>query len=372
MPLASDPIGQLEPHHRRTVLRTILATLVALALVTGVGVFLLYRHLDGNIRAGAEINHKVKKHEIAAPTQPLNLLILGTDTRNCAGCGVDKEAGGGLSDTTIILHVAADRKSAVGISIPRDTLVDPIDCTQNAPRAKGTDKIQWNEAYKAGGADCTASQVESTFGVYIDGYVAIDFGGFKDMVNAIGGVDVCIPKPLDDPKYLHVHFDAGPAVHLDGKQALSYVRLRHVGSGTDVDRTKRQQAFIAAMVKKVISAGTLARPDRLFRFANALTSSIQTNPELAKTSDLVDLAKQLKGADLGHIRFVTVPNHLFAPDEPGYPYVGLSPSYKGLMARIRNDRPLGPFLSGSISAKGPKKNAGQAAKSQAEAVGICA
>ncbi|MEX0426501.1 LCP family protein [Nocardioides sp. DS6] len=372
MPPASDTPGQLAPRHKRTVLATITATLVVLALVTGLSVFFLYRHLDGNIRTGAEIDHQVSKKKVDAPKQPLNLLLLGTDTRDCTGCGVDQEAGGGLSDTTIILHVSADRQSAVGISIPRDTLVDPVACTRNAPRAAGTEQLQWNEAYKAGGADCTAAQVEHTFGVYIDGYLAINFGGFKDMVNAIGGVDVCIPKPLDDPKYLHVHFDAGSSVHLNGAQALSYVRLRHVGSGTDVDRTKRQQTFIAAMVKKVVSAGTLARPDRLYRFANALTKSIETNPELAKASDLVDLAEELKGTDLGHIRFITVPNHLFSPGEAGYPYVGLSPSYKGLMTRIREDRPLGPYAKGSLTAKGPKKHAGKAAKSQANAVGICA
>jgi LCP family protein required for cell wall assembly len=344
-----DHAAALAPHHRRAVLTVITSTLVVLALVTGFGVFFLYTHLDHNIQAGDKIVHRVAKPK---NEKALNILLIGNDTRSCKGCKIDNQTGGGLSDTTILLHVAADRKSAYGISIPRDTLVKPTKCTRNIPpETTNPDLVMWNRAFATGGPDCTAQQVESTFGVFVDSYVTVDFAGFKDMVNAIGGVNVCISRPLNDPKYTHTDFPAGRSVHLDGKKSLAYVRLRHVGDGTDPGRIKRQQTFIAAMINKVVSAGTLARPDRLYRFANALTGSIEASPDLAHTSALVNLAREFDHVDLGHIKFLTVPSFLYPEGSPGYPHVGLDPSAKKLMQRVKNDRPLGKqFSSGAISA----------------------
>jgi anionic cell wall polymer biosynthesis LytR-Cps2A-Psr (LCP) family protein len=162
---------------------------------------------------------------------------------------------------------------------------------------------------------------------------------------------VCISRPLDDPKYTHTDFPSGRSVHLDGTKALAYVRLRHVGDGTDIGRMKRQQTFIAAMINKVVSADTLARPDRLYGFANALTGSIEPSPDLAHTSALVRLARQFDHIGLSDIRFLTVPSYLYPEGSPGYPHVGLDPSYKKLMNRVKHDQPLGKrFSSGAISA----------------------
>ncbi len=368
------PRSELEPHHRRTVLRVILATHLCLALVTGVLVALAYRHFDGQIGEGPAIAHRTTKQPLpGAANEPLNILILGSDTRDCTGCGVDGEEGGGVSDTTILLHVAADRTSAYGISIPRDLLVDRPDCTVDGTVVPGGEQVLWNQAFALGGPACTVEQVESVFApIYVDDYLTIDFGGFKEMVDAIGGVNVCIPVALDDPTYLKVHFDAGRDIHLDGNQALDYVRLRHVLGGTDIGRMKRQQSFIAAMTKKVLSADTLTRPDRLLGFANALASSLQASPDLASAGALVDLATQLKDADLMNITFVTMPTFLHPPDTAGYPHVGLEPAYRQLVRRVVQDAPLGAFRSDSVSAGGPKKNPSQEERDSAAAAGICA
>ena len=365
----------MEPHHRRTVLLVILITCVCLALATATTVVLVLRHFDSNITAGPVIRHHNTKKPKAPdqPHEPLNIVIMGSDSRACDGCHVDGEAGGGVSDTTILLHVAADRQSAYGISIPRDLLVDRPTCTVGGTRVPGARDVLWNSAFAEGGPECTVEQVESVFApVYVDDYLTIDFGGFKDMVDAINGVNVCIPQPLDDPRYLHVHFDAGQDVHLDGTQALNYVRLRHVLAGTDIGRMKRQQSFIAAMTHKVFSSDNLTRPDRLLRFANALTSSLQASPDLASPGALVDLASELKDVDLTHIRFVTMPSFLYAEGTAGYPHVGLSPSYRQLVQHVHDDLPLGSFVRDSLSANGPKKHASQAQKDAAAAAGICA
>nr|WP_246416076.1 LCP family protein [Nocardioides luti] len=298
---------------------------------------------------------------------------MGNDTRDCAGCHVDNEEGADGSDTTILLHVSADRKSAYGISIPRDLIVDRPDCTVDGKTVPGAKQVLWNEAFSRGGPECTVEQVESVFRpIYVDDYLTLNFGGFKNMVDAIHGVSVCIPQPLDDPKYLHTSFPAGKDVHLDGTQALNYVRLRHVLAGTDIGRMKRQQSFIAAMTNKVLSADTLTRPTRLLGFANALTSSLQASPDLASAKALVDLAGQLKDIDLPHIKFVTMPNFLYAEGTAGYPHVGLLPSYKKLVRQVHDDRPLGSFTRDSLSADGPAKRPSQAQKDAAAAAGICA
>lgn len=371
--VATRPV--MERHHHRTVLRVILSTQLCLALVTGVLVALAFRHFDGSIGEGPAIQHHAAKPAAAAgaPHEPLNILIMGSDTRDCPGCHVDGEAGGGGSDTTILLHVAADRSSAYGISIPRDLLVDRPDCTVDGKVVPGGSQVLWNAAFAVGGPECTVEQVESVFApIYVDDYLTIDFGGFKEMVDAIGGVSVCIPVALDDPTYLHAHFDAGTDVHLNGTDALNYVRLRHVLSGTDIGRMKRQQSFIASMTHQVLSADTLTRPDRLLNFANALASSLQASPDLASAGALVDLARQLKDADITHIRFVTMPNFLYAPGTAGYPHVGLSPSYRKLVQHVADDAPLGSFAHDSVSAGGPKKHPDQAQQDSAAAAGICA
>ncbi len=276
--------GPMASHHRRAVALVITSTLVVLAVVTGTLVSVFYKHLDANLHPGAEIHHVAHKKQ-TGPKTPLNILVMGLDTRDCAGCHIDNEPGGDGSDTTILLHISADRQTAYGISIPRDALVKPVACTRDHHYIQygvDTGLVQWNAAYSAGGADCTATQLEKNFGIYVDGYIALNFGGFKGMVDAIGGVNMCIPFELSDPTYEKYTFEPGDSVHLNGTKALKYVRLRHVYGhgmdGSDTGRMKRQQAFISAMIDKVESADTLTQPYKLVEFANALTSSITPSP----------------------------------------------------------------------------------------------
>jgi LCP family protein required for cell wall assembly len=349
--------GPMAPHHRRTVFTVIGCTLLVLAVATGSLVAIFYKHLDANLHAGQAIQHETKKKQ-TGPKTPLNILVLGLDNRNCTGCGVDTEAGEGGSDTTILVHISADRKTAYGISIPRDTLVKPVPCTQNrrySSRGVTTDLVQWNAAYSAGGPDCTASQLEKNFGIYVDGYIAINFSGFKGMVNALGGVNMCIPFELSDPTVAHITFEPGKSVHLNGDRALQYVRLRHVLDGSDIGRMKRQQAFISALIDKAKSSDTLTRPDKLVRFANALTGSITPSPNLDTVKKLVKLAEQVKDIDLTHIRFITLPSQPYDVPitDPYYGRVKVLPAAKRMWQRVRNDKPLSKSLaSGAISAGG--------------------
>lgn len=341
------------PH--RTVLVVIMATLLVLGVASGVGTALVYRHLDGRITTGGVIEHHATK--APEPHGPLNILLIGTDTRDCPGCRIDRETESGGSDVTILLHVAADRRSAYGISIPRDALVDRPSClTESGETAPAESEVMWNEAYAVGGGACTARQLEALSGVYVDHYVAINFAGFVKMVDAVGGVVVCIPEEVDDPEH-NIHLDAGEQ-RLDGAQSLSYVRERSSTPNADHGRMRRQQAFLASLINEVFSAGTLTRPDRLYRFARALTGSITTDPDIGGLRELSDLAGQLRDADLGNIRFVTVPNEDFPRESPDYGRVRILPEARRLWQQVRADLPLGArFAEDAISAAQPPNSA---------------
>ena len=351
-----------EHRHRLTVLRVIVVAELVVALLTGAGVVFAYEHVDRRIDTGQPIEHLKKP----LPTSALNILLMGTDSRDCSGCDIDNESGEGGSDTTILLHIADGRQSAYGISIPRDTLVDRPACRtadgQTIPAASGA---MWNQAYSLGGAACTARQVEAVTGIYVDSYLTVNFGGFKDMVDAINGVEVCIPEPVDDP-VAHIHFDAGTQ-KLDGDKALQYVRERHSTANSDLGRMKRQQAFIASMVGKVMDAGTLTRPDRLYRFAASLADSIEASPDIASAGKLVKLAMSLRHADLAHIKFVTAPTTEFPVGDPNWGRLQFAPGAHALWDKVRDDKPLGKLGKGAVSAKNPHGSRSSAAEN-----GLCA
>ncbi len=342
--------------HRRNVLRVILVSQLCLAVLTAAGVVFAYERLNGNIANGEAITHSAEKPDYAGERDPLNILVMGSDSREGEGNDVKSEgATDERSDTTILIHVSADRKDAYGVSLPRDAIIDRPDCKVKGETVPGEEAVLFNTAFSVGGAQCTIQTVEKLTGIYIDHFVTLDFNGFKDMVDAVGGVQVCIPEEVDDDEF-DIHLDAGTQV-LTGQDALNYVRERHVLSVTgDIGRMKRQQAFIASMVNKVSSAETLSRPDQIYSFLDAATDSIAVDEDLDSIGALVDLATQFQDTGLAHIKFVTVPIAEYEPDPNRLIWTAEA---ENLWQRIRNDQPLGEdFSEESLSAEDPVGNAG--------------
>ncbi|GAA4110660.1 LCP family protein [Nocardioides fonticola] len=342
------------PHHH-VVLKVILASQLCLAILTATTVVLAYRHLNGNIDGedlSAQVTVDPVKMKVEGPKEPLNILVMGSDNRDGAGNDIDGLTGGGQrSDTTILIHISADRKDAYAVSIPRDLMVPRPECRgSDGASIPGADIDIFNAAFSLGGPACTISTIGALTGVHIDHWVVVDFHGFEGMVDAVGGVEVCIPREVDDREH-GIFFNAGTQV-LKGREALNYVRERYVlSANSDIGRMKRQQAFMASMINKVFSAGTLSRPDRVFRFLNAATSSLTVDKGLENVGKLVDLAGEFSDTGLSNIRFVTVP---FTTYEPDPNRLALLPAAKELWRRIRLDEPLGrQFSSSSISAAAP-------------------
>ena len=336
---------------------------VVVVVVASAAVYSYYK-LQGNIN-GVDItkalgNDRPARPAVATgPTRPLNVLVLGSDSRKGSNIGGQTP---GLSDTTMLLHLSADRSRAYGVSIPRDLMVQRPSClSKNGKRTLPPLLSQFNDAYAVGGPACTIRTVEKITNVAIDHFVVINFAGFKDMVDAVNGVTVCVPNQVDD-NVGHIHLPAG-TYKVTGEQALDYVRVRH-GLGApngDIGRMKRQQAFISSMIAKVVSRGTLANPVRLYRFLDAATSSLTTDKAFANLKELAELGTSLKDIGLDKIQFVTVPNEPYEPDPNR---LQLAPGAEGLWRKIRNDRPLGRFAAGAVSPQTkPAKQGGSATAS---------
>ncbi|HEX2550701.1 MAG TPA: LCP family protein [Nocardioidaceae bacterium] len=355
----SEPAQHRDPAHKHRVLRTV-AISVALVLVVAVtGGFLVYRHLDKNITSldvtpGLGTDRPTAKPEPNAPQKPLNVLLIGSDTRK----GQTGHIGGdtpGLSDTTILLHLSANRKLAYGVSLPRDAMVQRPTCERKD--GNGTDPgglSMFNAAYAVGGPACTVKTVEKLTNIRINHFVVIDFNGFRKMVDALGGVEVCVPKEVNDTTG-HIYLPAG-TYDVKGQRALDYVRVRHsISDNGDIGRMKRQQAFLASMANKAVSAGTLVNPVRLVRFLDAATKSLTTDTGLSSLDKLGGLAKSLKGIGLDHIQFITVPFKTYEPDPNRLQW---APGANRLWYRIRNDMPINKRFADEVTTAAGKPSAG--------------
>ncbi|ROR90002.1 LCP family protein [Nocardioides aurantiacus] len=342
-------MSDAEPRHagvsrRRRIVRRVVVGLCVLAVIATVGVVVAYRQLEGNINA-VQIDlgtDRPEQVEVEGPKEPLNVLVMGSDERSGSGIGGETP---GLSDTTMLLHLSADRKRAYGVSLPRDLMVDRPDCTGKKGRTVPGAKTQFNAAYNVGGPGCTVRTVEAITNVRIDHFVVINFAGFKDMVDAVNGVKVCVPNEVNDD-IGKIYLPAG-TYKVNGQQALDYVRVRH-GLGLengDIGRMKRQQAFIASMIEKVVSRGTLANPVRLYNFLDAATSSLTTDRGFAQLRQLASLGSSLQDIGLDNIQFITVPNEPYTADTNRLQF---APEADALWRRIRFDRPLGPLAADAV------------------------
>jgi LCP family protein required for cell wall assembly len=231
----------------------------------------------------------------------------------------------------------------------------------------------WNEAFALGGEACTIAQFEMMSHLRVNHFVIVDFNGFKSMVDALGGVPVCLPKEVNDTVG-KIHLPAG-SYEVTGDQALDYVRARHAisASGDDISRIKRQQAFLAAMVHKAVSAKTLFNPGRLIKFLDAATQSLTMDPGLAKLTDLFRLAQELRGIGLDKVQFLTVPIATYTPDPNR---IAVGPGTDKLWGELRRDEVLDrEFTSGATNASEGKPGSGRPEPgdaAEAAANGLCA
>ena len=283
------------------------AVLSALVAVAALGAVVYIRYVGGGLN-----QTPVENLADVIGDEPVNVIVLGSDTREGLTPGdqevhgTTEDVGGRRSDTLILVHLDPRREKVVLVHFPRDLRVE-------IP-GRGTDKI--NTAYNLGGPDLVVDTVRGFTGLPIHHYVEVNFVGFRDVVDSLGGVRVCVDRPMIDP-LSGLRIEKAGCSTFDGRRALAFVRARNVEGDAipDFSRIARQQQFIRALLNKLLRVGTLVNPGLVRNVAENIT----TDAELS-TTDLLSLGNELRGlAATGPnggtgVDFRTVPS---APQEIG-------------------------------------------------------
>ncbi|OIJ63793.1 LytR family transcriptional regulator [Streptomyces mangrovisoli] len=273
--------------------------------------YLYIKHLNDNITAISDDGASTGGFQ---KDRAINILLIGTDKRTGKGNTGYGDAGSvGHADTNILLHVSKDRSNATALSIPRDLIVDVPDCpTKQADGSTkvipGTSDVRFNTSLGQDGRtpSCTVRTVTELTGVKPDDFMVADFNAVKSLTTAVGGVDVCLAKDINDPDS-HLNLKKGTQ-HIAGETALAFVRTRHaVGFGGDLSRITLQQQFLSALMRKLKSNSTLTSPTKMVKVAEAATKALTVDSQLDSIGKLKDLGLELGKLDPKNLTFTTVP-----------------------------------------------------------------
>ncbi|MEU4012503.1 LCP family protein [Streptomyces pseudogriseolus] len=319
-PDGGDGGGRPRGGRARRALRWSATTLAVLILGTAGAGYLYYDHLNDNLVKG-ERSSGDSKAERSAPNAagqtPLNILLIGSDSRasdaNVAlGGGKDNRGNPPLGDVQMLIHLAADRKSAAVVSIPRDTRVDIPRCTDpdTGTTYPATNDII-NTSLGRGGPGCTLATWENLTGVYVDHWMTIDFAGVVRMADAVGGVEVCVRQNVWDRALPGVPGGSGLKLRagrtkVEGVQALQWLRTRHAW-GSDILRTRAQRMYMNSMIRTLRGQNVFTDTGRLTDLAEAATKSLQVSEEIGSVKKLYDLGMQLRTVPPDRITMTTLP-----------------------------------------------------------------
>ncbi|MFF3128785.1 LCP family protein [Streptomyces sp. NPDC057908] len=332
---------------KRSRVRRVLVIAVSFLLLVTAGAGWVYLRLSGNIETFSSDGISGDRPDASA-SKGANVLVIGSDART----GGNSDLGGGdktdvgRSDTAFLLHIYADHKHAVAVSVPRDTLVDIPPCKlPDGSWSKTQTNTMFNAAYSVGqtakgNPACTQNTIEKLTGLRVDHTVVVDFKGFSELTEVVGGVEVCLPQNIYQRDLNPNRTTRGKLLFakgeqkVSGQQALDYVRIRHgIGDGSDIGRIKRQQAFVASLIKKVKSDGLT--PTKLLPLADAATNSMTVDPGLGSADKLLSFVMSMKDIDLHNTKFVTIP----------WQYRGsrvaiVEPDADALWAALKSDRTI--------------------------------
>ncbi|MEH0818628.1 MULTISPECIES: LCP family protein [unclassified Micromonospora] len=297
----SSEVESPQPRRRRRGRRIALVTLLVVALLGagGAGAAAFYlRSVEKKIdRVDAFTEVPQDKRPPVVAKDAMNIMILGSDSRD------PENSGGSRSDTIILAHLPADRKSAQLISIPRDTWL-PV------PRSKdgrhGGREAKVNAAFAWGGLPLMVQTVEEFTGVRVDHVAMVDFAGFKEIVDALGGIEIDVEQGFTSTHSLSRDgrrtFVAGRQT-LDGDAALDYARERYAFADGDFARIRHQQQVIKAILDKAASGGVLTNPGKLNDFLKATTDAVSVD----RSMSIFSLAGELRHLRSGNLAFYTCP-----------------------------------------------------------------
>jgi LCP family protein required for cell wall assembly len=291
------------------VFKFLALVLSSAVVVAGVSAWQIANEIKSNGIQLLDANGKAIQISAADIKGPINILLVGSDTRKGQGGGFGSGITSNLADVIILLHISQDRKNAVALSFPRDLMVPWPACPSTSggsgylPQSLG----QINATIANGGPGCTLKTVESLTGLTIPFLAMINFKGVIEMSNAVGGVSVCLAKPINDT-YTHTFLPAGEQV-LQGRSALQFLRTRHgVGDGSDLSRISNQQVFLSSLVRKIKSQGVLSNPVYLYTLATAAGRNMTLSSTMSDPNTIISLAGALKNVSLEKMVFMQLPS----------------------------------------------------------------
>lgn len=334
-----DPASGVRPHNGRRRITRGLLTLLFTVLAVFAGTYAWAdEKLDRTVNLG-------ELPDRPPPDQGTTYLIAGSDNRQnltpqqrkALHTGNDDEGPYGNSDSTMLLHIGAHGDTLV--SLPRDSYVTiPAFTDSNGVRHPATTN-KLNSAFSLGGGQLLAETVEYNTGVHIDHYAEIGFGGFVDLVNALGGVTVCLDRPIVD-EASGADLKAG-CRKLDGGQSLELVRERHQEAGQDLSRMANQQKFLAAVAQQAETPSTLLNPFRLYPALDAGIATLNVDKDMTPY-ELARMFLGLKGISDGKGHELTVPisNANDYTPNAGDAVLWNMARAKTLFGELQNDQPV--------------------------------
>lgn len=315
-----------------------IGAVVILAVLIGGGAGALWwmqRSIMGNVESlGDPFEGLTNRPEPAAPAtneegeetgdQPMNVLVMGSDSRISAGDPTQWTYGAQRTDTMMLVHIPANRENVFVMSIPRDSWVD----------IPGYGDAKINAAFSYGGPSLTIETVENLTGVRIDHFVITDFESFQAITETLGGVELTLKEPFT---YNGVTVEAGQRQLLTGEQALRWVRERKTLPRGDFDRMQRQQAWMRAMVAKVRNDGTLRNPIATKNLLDTVSKSIAADDGV-DTGLMMDMLGLLRNVGSNDIVFFTAPYTGTGRSADGQSIIELDfPALDTLMEAWKND-----------------------------------
>ncbi|MEV4169696.1 LCP family protein [Nonomuraea sp. NPDC049709] len=305
---------------------------LTILLVAGsLGGYAYYRYLLG----GLETEPIVVGPSRPPDTGALNVLLVGSDSRDGDNkkYGAKSQGTGERTDTIMLLHIAPNRDNATMISFPRDSMVMIPECKGRNGAVLPAGLRQINSAFNDGGINCTIRTLESLTNIKINHFVKVDFTGFKAIIDAIGGIEICLPKPVNDPQAKLV-LGAGKHV-VNGEQALGYVRTRYaLGDGSDLSRIQRQQVFLTAVLKEVTDGGLLTDPIKLNGFLQAAIQAVTVDDDLS-LDRMLEIGNSVRGLTAKELKGITVPIEPYPADKDRVQFA--EPAARDFFESVRND-----------------------------------
>ncbi|WP_187994440.1 LCP family protein [Schaalia sp. JY-X159] len=330
-PMSATPAHSATRRRSWMWLSVLLAAVLGVVLFVGTAGAILYNslnhqaadsvldtsHLRAQPQSAQSADEEPEQLTDSFAGREVNILLMGIDSRQDQDASIINPEDNDdtiRSDTTLMLNLSADRQHVNIISIPRDMWVYLPECQRTDGSVSYAQWGQFNWAFSygslgsdlAGGVNCTEALTEEITGISSDGFAVIDFTGFSRMIEALGGVDICLPDEINDPEYLDLVIPAG-CQRLDPTTATQLARVRHTGDGSDMGRIQRQHLLLGAMVQEAMGQNILTDTPKLYAFLSTALDALRLSPSLSNLRTDAGLATSLTNTPPENFRFLAMP-----------------------------------------------------------------